>query len=662
MAGRITKRDVIGVYRALLGRDPESPEVIRQYTRSGYSLDELIKGIMGSEEFAATYIPPVDRRKQVTDFAMHNGSRYTSPADLAVRGSGLKRILLFGTCLLATWPEVLGEEGFSAPIDYLTVNPYLPSLPPHPFADYAFQVTQIPLRALLFDPDYAEWLRSPYGDEAATEKLFSSARDKIDYWLEHLLVWSDRIPIFVMNFMKPQYNVNGRHFHRSEPSSNISLVERLNHYLAERLSERPNAYLFDLDHLSAVFGRRFIQDDGVWHFPHGALIDDFDFPLDQDRIAPVPPLSLHYAYQTRDFICQLWREAEAMYRSLNQIDAVKMVCVDLDDTLWRGVLAEADDVDPIAATEGWPLGIAEALLALRRRGIILALVSKNDPSRIAEIWPRVFAAKLTLEDFAIVKIGWDDKAQSLREAMEEANLLPRSVVFLDDNPTERANIAQAFPDIRVIDASHYYWKRILMWSAETQGHAITVESARRGEMVKLQVERESERKVLSREAFLARLELRAAFHIVGGQDDKRFVRTLELLNKTNQFNTTGKRWTAIELDGICRAGSVLVCEVADRQVEYGLVLVGIASASAIEQIVMSCRVIGMDVEIVAVSLLTDRLLRGNTTVTAVIQDTDVNLLSRDLFQKCGWAFDGGRWQTDHACAWPAHIAVTPPAA
>ncbi len=169
-----------------------------------------------------------------------------------------------------------------------------------------------------------------------------------------------------------------------------------------------------------------------------------------------------------------------MYRSLRRFDEVKMVCVDLDDTLWRGVLAEMEvdhiDIDP--AVEGWPLGIVEVLLTLRRRGIILALVSKNSLDCIRAPWDKVFSSRLKLDDFAILKVSWNSKAIGIREAIEEAGLLPRNVVFLDDNPTERAAVSDAFADRRVIGSSHYYWKRILMWSAETQGAAITAESSR----------------------------------------------------------------------------------------------------------------------------------------------------------------------------------------
>lgn len=88
-------------------------------------------------------------------------------------------------------------------------------------------------------------------------------------------------------------------------------------------------------------------------------------------------------YPTRAVeLCRvMWREIEALYRTIHQVDSVKMVLVDLDDTLWRGILAESGSTD----LEGWPIGLIEALVFLKRRGVILGIVSKNSEDRIVEL-------------------------------------------------------------------------------------------------------------------------------------------------------------------------------------------------------------------------------------------------------------------------------------
>ncbi|MET0372277.1 MAG: HAD-IIIC family phosphatase [Sphingobium sp.] len=256
---------------------------------------------------------------------------------------------------------------------------------------------------------------------------------RIDYRLARIAEWATHVPTFVTNFMTPQQDVNGRFYPRGGAGSGIGLIEALNRHIEMRVVDSPDLHLLDIDRLVGVYGRRFVQDDGVLAYTHGGFAGDYAPEWDADRIVKALPPSQHYAFAVPGFLLLLWREAVAMHRSLRAIDLVKLVCVDLDDTLWRGVPAETGVVDDPRLVEGWPLGIAEALLALRRRGILLALLSKNDEERIRAIWPRIFQDRLRLEDFAILRIGWADKATTIGEAMAAANILPRNTVFLDDN-------------------------------------------------------------------------------------------------------------------------------------------------------------------------------------------------------------------------------------
>jgi FkbH-like protein len=242
------------------------------------------------------------------------------------------------------------------------------------------------------------------------------------------------------------------------------------------------------------------------------------------------------------------------------------------------------------------------------------------------------------------------------------NLLPKSVVFIDDNPVERAAVKAAFPEIRVLGPNPYLWRRILLWSPETQVASITAESAARTEMVQKQVEREEQRQHLSREEFLASLGVRATLSEVSSTADRRFPRTLELINKTNQFNTTGKRWTLQEFTGFFRdSGRCFVLDVTDRYTAYGIVGVLLVQDDAIVQFVMSCRVVGMDVEVAAVSGVLQALDgRGILECGAVLEPTPANLLCRDLWERCGFAAAGeGRYHRagDPPLKTPAHIEL-----
>jgi len=154
---------------------------------------------------------------------------------------------------------------------------------------------------------------------------------------------------------------------------------------------------------------------------------------------------------------------------------------------------------------------------------------------------------------------------------------------------------------------------------------VTAESARRTEMIQANAARESSARRMSRPEFLASLGLLLRLREVLATYDAAYPRAFELLNKTSQFNTTGRRWTQEELRTAFACGTVShTFEVEDLFSHYGLVGVIIAGPDAIEQIVMSCRVVGMDVEIAT------RLV-----------ETEANLLCRDLFERCAFTATGG---------------------
>jgi predicted enzyme involved in methoxymalonyl-ACP biosynthesis len=204
----------------------------------------------------------------------------------------------------------------------------------------------------------------------------------------------------------------------------------------------------------------------------------------------------------------------------------------------------------------------------------------------------------------------------------------------------------AFPEMRVLGKHPYYLRRVLLWAPETQVAAISSESGRRTEMIQAQIERESQRKALSREEFLLTLGVRIKAMEIGDVAHPRFARAFELINKTNQFNTTGRRWTQEE----CVAGfrgdtKFYAFEVADKFTEYGLVAVVIAHGAAIEQMVMSCRVVGLGVEETVLAIVAAAMRRADpdATITARLVETDANLLCRNLYPDAGFTGQDGRF-------------------
>jgi len=106
-------------------------------------------------------------------------------------------------------------------------------------------------------------------------------------------------------------------------------------------------------------------------------------------------------------------EAEANARTVAQTDSIKIVIFDLDDTLWRGVGAERDDIDVAKMTEGWPLSIVEAASYLWRRGVLIAIVSKNDEKTALKLWDTLYESRFSIKNFVATRINWSRKRPML---------------------------------------------------------------------------------------------------------------------------------------------------------------------------------------------------------------------------------------------------------
>ncbi len=588
---------------------------------------------------------------------------FRNPVDLAVTPTEMRRVLLVGSCLLVGWPGILEIASPPCPADYVLFNnaSQLGPAPPLPPKAYDFQIIQITLRTVLPENTY---FRLNYTDIAAYQALFEAARERMVQSLDAAMRWNrdHGILSFVCNFLVPQQNPMGRLLPRYDLRNMVYFVEKLNEALAEEIATYTNAYLLDFDQIVSTYGRRYYHDDVAWHIGHGGALGDADFERDQERIEQLDRMAETYPVRTGLYINLAWAELVAMYRTIRQIDMVKIVIIDLDDTLWRGVVAELTEITG-AAVEGWPLGFAEALGYLKRRGVLLAIVSKNEESRITELWNRLHGnQRLSLDDFVVRKINWRPKADNIEEILQEVNLLPRSAVFIDDNPAERGAVKAAFPDMRVLGPNPYVWRRILLWSAETQVAGITSESAARTQMVQAQVARETQRKRLSRDEFLATLGVEVHLRAIVATEDAGFPRALELINKSNQFNTTGRRWTMQECAAGFDAGlSLFVFEVTDNFTAYGIVGVVVTDGGTLRQFVMSCRVVGLDVETAVIAeILRGMAAAGHQQVVADFVKTDANLLCRDLYARSGFDERDDKWYRAGIApsAIPAHVKMS----
>ena len=604
-------------------------------------------------------IPPRAAEVSPALFALHNGARYRTPVDLQIAADSGARYLVLGGCLAEPMCGVGSGINSAYEGDFLLLNNFdsFPQMPSERAAQYDFQIVHIPLRTVMG----SAFFRLPH-TEAAHEEFLRQTEDHLRRYLDNILQLNTerKLLTFVLGFLIPQQNPLGRFQPRYALQNVMHFIERLNMFLAAEIAARENAHFVDIDQVSSGIGKKSCQDDMVWSFTHGTTLSDGDHDHDLQRIERPAAMQNHYSAAWTEFFEAVMHEIFAMYRTTRQREMVKLVVVDLDDTLWRGVAAEGT----LGILEGWPMGLMEALLILKKRGILLAIISKNDERFILGNWGNIVQGQIALEDFAAYRINFRSKADNLAEILRELNLQPGNAVMIDDNPVERAAIQAALPKVRVLGKHLYYLKRVLLWSAETQQPVISPESARRTEMMHALSRRDSHRKELSQEEFLQSLELRTSISRVGSTSDLHMSRALELFNKTNQFNTTGDRYTLEDCHQRFAAGYELYVGTAeDRFTQYGLVTAAWMLHNCIDHVVMSCRALGLGLEDALLAYLTTRSADpGSGILLAKLRQTDANLACREIYSRNGFtqvAESPNLWtrSLESPLRCPAHVSV-----
>jgi FkbH-like protein len=296
----------------------------------------------------------------------------------------------------------------------------------------------------------------------------------------------------------------------------------------------------------------------------------------------------------------------------------KCLVLDLDNTLWGGMIGD-DGLGGIVIGEGSAVG--EAHLALQRyakqlqeRGIILAVCSKNDAKTAEAAFSEHPEMLLRRSDIAAFLANWDDKAQNLKVIASQLNIGFDSLVLVDDNPVERARIRQSLPAVAVPempdDPAHYV--RCLSDAGYFEAVAFTSEDLLRAELYAANAERDALlESTQSMDDFLRGLEMSVIYGPFTAIDHARIV---QLFNKTNQFNTTTRRYTSEEVSHLAGLPKVLTLQfrLLDRIGDNGLVSAMIlrpiadeANVLEIDNWVMSCRVFGRQLEFEAMNIAVD---------------------------------------------------------
>ena len=454
-------------------------------------------------------------------------------------------------------------------------------------------------------------------------------------------------PILIDNLPEPTVQPLGLAERGSQGHRNR--IRAANLALADLAEDFIDAHVIDVAHALAGKG---LVDDGLISFTHlgspGWLLQRPESEKAATHNAAPEPHSL-----AKQFLRDPARRERLVARvhldgltSLLGLDAKKLVVVDLDGVLWPGVLAEtgapfawSSDISSLSSWIGVYVGIHEALKSLKRRGVLLAAASKNDEALVRDLWrwPENYPRErlLTPDDFVTWRIGWGDKATSLREIAAEVGFATSALLFIDDSEREREQVRAELPDVEVWGEDLYELRRRLLEDPRLQRSRVSAEAAARGDLVKAQLSRERLRMEAQDQAeFHASLQIVAQVFSAGEAD---LPRVAELFARTTQFNTTGAKFSTGEL---ARA-SVYAMRVRDRLADHGLVGAAVVRDGEIVGFALSCRVIGLGVE----QRLLEAVVAAHGPLAARYVETTRNGPARNLYRDGGFALaPDGVWR------------------
>jgi FkbH-like protein len=287
--------------------------------------------------------------------------------------------------------------------------------------------------------------------------------------------------------------------------------------------------------------------------------------------------------------------ARALHAALRP--APKLLVLDCDNTLWRGVVGE-DGVAGVVVDAG-RRALQDAAVAQREAGVLLALASKNNEAEVWEAFDQVPGMVLRRDMIAAHRINWEPKSRSLPALAAELGLGLDSFVFIDDSPAECAEIRAACPGVTVLQLPADGIADFLAHLWPLDPRKLTDTDRKRAELYVANAQREQLRSASADlHAFVASLEVRTTFVAFSPGTAPR---AAQLTQRTNQFHTTALRRSEAELEALVAGGAqLLIADVSDRFGDYGIVGVAIyhvaADALLVDSFLLSCRALGRGVE------------------------------------------------------------------
>lgn len=455
------------------------------------------------------------------------------------------------------------------------------------------------------------------GTEARSWKNVDEGQERIDLWkqaLKTLLSKVTTIPVFISTIDIRENRIKAL----AERKINYELENEWYQFVQGLVEEKENVYLFDLADTIAEIGRKQFYSNKMWYIS--------SMPYSRDGLNEVSH--------------EIERVLESSFNSRK-----KIIALDLDNTLWGGVIGE-DGIDGIELSdhkEGQRYyDFQRQLLEMKNRGIVLGIVSKNNVDD-AEVAIQGHPAMLLRDDdFVSKKINWENKAINLKTMESELNLTEGGFIFIDDNPVERENVKGECPEMLVPDFPEDTTELLgfaeNIWFDCCRPLRVLGEDLKKTQMYQNEVKRKQEmRESLNLDDYIAKLEMVVDIHRMHNSELERVV---QLINKTNQFNVTTKRYTQAEIETIAndQNDKIYVVYSSDKYGDSGLISVIILKSNEeevlIDTFLMSCRVMGRKLEDVIINELVETC-KGKMLVAEYIP-TAKNAPVKDLYDRLGF--------------------------
>jgi FkbH-like protein len=411
----------------------------------------------------------------------------------------------------------------------------------------------------------------------------------------------------------------GNNEHRL-PGSREAFLERLNHSLRP-MADAEGVEILGLDIRATRDGIGAWHDPSLWHRAKQEVTLAAS-PMYGDLLVRILAAKLGRSY--------------------------KCLVMDLDHTLWGGVVGD-DGLEGLVIGQGSALGEAfvafqEYAKELCRRGIILAVCSKNDEANALEPFDKHPEMILKRGDIACFVANWNDKASNIRAIAEQLNIGIDSLVFVDDNPFERALVRQELPMVAVPEVGDdpTYYAQFLADAGYFEGLSITDDDRARSGQYQGNVQRQALRaSVTDLPAYLRSLEMELVwrrFDTIGLQ------RVVQLINKTNQFNLTTRRYTDEDIRAVMADPRAfgLQLRLADRFGDNGIISIIIGKLDEADDLqidtwLMSCRVLGRQVEPTTLNLIAAEAQRiGGKRLVGTYLPTKKNGMVKDHYERLGF--------------------------